>query len=90
MRITRAIFRDENAILPVGAALNGEYGLDDIFIGTPGIINATGLAGVIEVPLSEAEQAKMKASADTLKKVTKDGFSGTKRLIVSQGLLYQD
>jgi len=75
MRITRAIFRDENAILPVGAALNGEYGLDDIFIGTPGIINATGLAGVIEVPLSEAEQAKMKASADTLKKVTKDGLA---------------
>ena len=42
---------------------------------TPGIINATGLAGVIEVPLSEAEQAKMKASADTLKKVTKDGLA---------------
>lgn len=34
-RITKAIFHDENAILPVGASLDGEYGLDDIFIGTP-------------------------------------------------------
>ncbi|GAX00315.1 L-lactate dehydrogenase [Secundilactobacillus mixtipabuli] len=75
MRITKAIFRDENAILPVGAALDGEYGLDDIFIGTPGIINATGLAGVIEVPLSETEKAKMKASAETLKKVTQEGLA---------------
>lgn len=72
MRITRAILRDENAILPVGASLDGEYGLDDVFIGTPAIINATGLAGVIEVPLSSDEKAKMAASAETLKKVTKD------------------
>lgn len=45
---------------------------------TPGIINASGLAGVIEVPLSEREQAKMKASADTLKKVTQDGLAALK------------
>lgn len=75
MRITRAILRDENAILPVGASLDGEYGLDDVFIGTPAIINATGLAGVIEVPLSADEKAKMAASAETLKKVTKDGLA---------------
>lgn len=75
MRITRAIFRDENAILPVGAALEGQYGLDDIFIGTPGIINASGLAGVVEVPLSDTEKTKMAASAETLKKVTKDGLA---------------
>ena len=75
MRITKAILRDENAILPIGASLDGEYGLNDIFIGTPAIINASGLAGVVEVPLSDAEQAKMKASAETLKKVTKDGLA---------------
>lgn len=75
MRITKAIFRDENAILPVGASLEGEYGLDDVFIGTPAIINSTGMAGVVEVPLSDTEKAKMKASAETLKKVTKDGLA---------------
>ncbi|PTM21455.1 L-lactate dehydrogenase [Lactobacillus sp. PFC-70] len=75
MRITKAILRDENAVLPVGAALNGEYGLNDIFIGTPAIINANGLAGVIEVPLSAKEQDAMAKSAETLKKVTQDGLA---------------
>lgn len=75
MRITKAILRDENAVLPVGASLNGGYGLDDIFIGTPAIINASGLGGVIEVPLSDSEKAKMQKSAETLKKITKDGLA---------------
>jgi len=75
MRITKAILRDENAILPVGAALNGEYGLDDIFIGTPAVINGSGLASVVEVPLSDKEKELMAKSAATLKKVTKDGLA---------------
>ncbi|ARN91939.1 L-lactate dehydrogenase [Levilactobacillus brevis] len=75
MRITKAILRDENAILPIGAALNGEYGLDDIFIGTPAIVNASGLGGVIEVPLSDKEKDLMAKSAETLKKVTQDGLA---------------
>ncbi|AKP63920.1 L-lactate dehydrogenase [Levilactobacillus koreensis JCM 16448] len=75
MRITKAILRDENAILPVGAALNGEYGLDDIFIGTPAVINGSGLASVVEVPLSDKEKELMAKSAETLKKVTKDGLA---------------
>ena len=75
MRITKAILRDENAILPIGAALNGEYGLDDIFIGTPAIVNANGLGGVIEVPLSDKEKDLMAKSAETLKKVTQDGLA---------------
>ncbi|WP_125584003.1 L-lactate dehydrogenase [Levilactobacillus cerevisiae] len=75
MRITKAVLRDENAVLPVGAPLNGEYGLDDIFIGTPAIINANGIAKVIEVPLSDKEKDLMAKSAETLKKVTKDGLA---------------
>ncbi|GEO67772.1 L-lactate dehydrogenase 1 [Levilactobacillus spicheri] len=75
MRITKAILRDENAVLPVGAALDGQYGLDDIFIGTPAVINANGLASVIEVPLSAKEKDAMAKSAETLKKVTKDGLA---------------
>ncbi|MDT6979985.1 L-lactate dehydrogenase [Levilactobacillus zymae] len=75
MRITRAILRDENAVLPIGAALNGEYGLNDIFIGTPAIINADGLAGVVELPLSAKEKDLMAKSAETLKKVTADGLA---------------
>ncbi|WP_172188687.1 L-lactate dehydrogenase [Lentilactobacillus kribbianus] len=75
MRITKAILNDENAVLPVGAPLDGQYGLDDIYIGTPAIINASGVANVLEVPLSDDEMKKMQASAETLKKTTADGMS---------------
>lgn len=75
MRITKAILNDENAVLPVGAPLNGEYGLDDIYIGTPAVINASGVAQVLEVPLSADEAKKMQASAETLKKTTADGLA---------------
>ncbi|BAP84974.1 L-lactate dehydrogenase [Paucilactobacillus hokkaidonensis JCM 18461] len=75
MRISKAILRDENAILPIGASLEGEYGLKDIFIGTPAVVNGQGLAKVIEVPLDDREKELMAKSAETLRKVTADGLA---------------
>ncbi|WP_461240723.1 L-lactate dehydrogenase [Paucilactobacillus sp. N302-9] len=75
MRITKAILRDENAVLPVGASLEGEYGLNDIFIGTPAVINASGLDRVIEVPLDDREKDLMAKSAATLRQITADGMA---------------
>ena len=74
MRISKAILRDENAVLPVGAYMDGEYGLNDIYIGTPAVINGQGLNRVIESPLSDDEMKKMTDSATTLKKVLTDGL----------------
>lgn len=75
MRISKAILRDENAILPIGASLEGEYGLNDIFIGTPAVINASGLRNVIEVPLDDREKDLMAKSAETLREITQQGLA---------------
>lgn len=75
MRISKAILRDENAVLPISASLEGEYGLNDIFIGTPAVVNASGLASVIEAPLDDREKDLMQKSADTLRKITADGLA---------------
>ena len=75
MRISRAILRDENAVLPIAAPMNGEYGLDDIYIGTPAVINAQGIDRVIEVPLDERETKAMAASAKTLKEIATAGMA---------------
>lgn len=74
-RITRAIFRDEKMVLPVGAWMDGQYGLNDIYIGTPAVIGANGVESVVEATLSEEEAAKMAASAKTLKEVAEGGFA---------------
>lgn len=63
MKICRAILLNENLVMPISAPLNGEYGLHDIYLGTPAVINAGGIQQVIEVPLSDDELAKMVLSA---------------------------
>lgn len=75
MRITKAILRDGNAVLPVGAYVDGEYGVKDLYLGTPAVINANGIAKVIEVPLDDRERAAMTKSAETLKKTATDGMT---------------
>lgn len=73
-RITKAILNDESSILPLSVYLDGQYQQEDIFIGAPAVINRQGIQHVIEMPLTDAEQAKMNHSAETLKKVLQDAF----------------
>lgn len=74
-RITKAILNDENAVLPLSVYLNGQYGLHDIFIGAPAIINKQGIQSIIEIPLSDAEKEKYQQSASQLKDVMESAFN---------------
>lgn len=75
MRISKAILRDENSVLPIGAPMNGEYGLNDLYIGTPAVVNASGVAKVIEAPLNDREKKAMADSAKQLEEVAKNGMA---------------
>lgn len=66
-RICESILRDENSILTVSGMISGMYGLDDICLSLPAIINRQGRAKVLELPLSEAEKAALQHSAQTLR-----------------------
>ena len=58
-----AIVNDRNHILPCVSILNGEYGLHDIALGVPTVLGGAGVIKVIELPLVEAEENALKASA---------------------------
>lgn len=73
-RITKAILNDENAVLPLSIYLDGQYDLDDIYIGAPAVINRQGVNQVIEIPLTDAEQEKFAYSASRLKDIMQDAF----------------
>lgn len=73
-RISKAILRDEDTVLPISAYMDGQYGINDVYIGTPAVVCADGIKQVIEVPLNEEEQTKMTESAKTLKQVLNDGL----------------
>ena len=67
-RIVSAIVRDENTILTVSAYLDGHYGLDDIYLSLPCIVNRSGIRRVLEIPLNEEEESRLRRAATVLKK----------------------
>ncbi|PRR81302.1 L-lactate dehydrogenase [Clostridium vincentii] len=66
-RIVEAIFRDENTILTVSTLFEGQYGLNDIYLAIPTIVNRLGATRIMEMPLAKEEEEKLKKSADILK-----------------------
>ena len=67
VRITKAIFTNENTILTVSAHLDGQYGEENVYIGVPAVINRNGIREIIELDLNEKEQESFKNSAKILK-----------------------
>ncbi len=66
VRITKAIFGDENSILTISAKLSGAYGLDHTFAGVPCTVNREGVSHVLQLGLTREETEKLRASCQTL------------------------
>ncbi len=71
-RIVAAIVRDENTILPVSAPVDGHYGLEDVYMSLPCIINKNGIKQVLEIPLNEEEENRLHRSARTLQSAIRE------------------
>jgi L-lactate dehydrogenase len=71
-RIIKAILGDENAIMPISAYQNGEYGNSGIFIGVPAIINRKGIKEMVELTLDKEDQEKFDDSCNLLKKMIEE------------------
>lgn len=70
-RIVESIINDQNSVFSTSSYLDGEYGLKDIYIGVPSVIGKDGVKWVLEVPLTDIEDERMKESAKTLKEIIK-------------------
>jgi len=66
--MVKAIALDTKKIFPCSCLLDGQYGLEDICIGVPAVIGKNGIEQILEVELSDAEKAKMKSSAEAVRK----------------------
>lgn len=69
MKICRAILLDQAIALPISAPLEGQYGIHDLYLGTPAVIAAGGIQTVLEAQLSEDEYRRMQASAKVIAKI---------------------
>lgn len=73
-RITRAVIQNQSVALPVSAYLEGQYGVSDVYIGTPAIIDRSGINRVIELELDDHEQERFMNSFNTLDAIKKEIF----------------
>jgi malate dehydrogenase len=64
-----SIMLDEKRVLPCTAYLEGEYGIDGLYMGVPVKLGAGGIEEIVELELSEDEQTLLDESADAVREV---------------------
>src|SRR5256885_1576748 len=64
-----AVILDEKRVLPCTAYLEGEYGIDGLYMGVPVKLGARGIEEIYEVELDGAEQEALRRSADAVRDV---------------------
>ena len=64
-----AVLLDEHRVLPCTALLEGEYGIDGLYMGVPVKLGAGGIEHIVELDLSEDEREAMSASAEAVREV---------------------
>lgn len=68
-RICEAVLRNEHAVLSVSTLMQGEYGLNDVYLGTPCVVGKNGVERAIELELDESEREGLHRSSGILTKL---------------------
>jgi malate dehydrogenase len=68
-QMVEAILLDRKQVLPCTAYLEGEYGIDGIYVGVPVKLGANGVEEIIEFELTDQESAALKQSAAAVKEL---------------------
>ncbi|MGJ3251765.1 MAG: malate dehydrogenase [Elainellaceae cyanobacterium] len=76
-QMVEAILLDQSRLLPIASYLQGEYGLNDLFIGVPARLGWTGIEDILELNLTDVERASLHQSAQ----VVRDGIQRAMELL---------
>ncbi|WP_068201805.1 L-lactate dehydrogenase [Isoptericola dokdonensis] len=68
-RIVEAVLNDEHRVMPVSTRIDDFYGIDDVCLSLPTLVDSRGATTVVPIPLSDAELVGMRASATSVKAV---------------------
>lgn len=63
---------DEHSVLPVSSLMHGQYGISDIVLSMPAVVDAGGVEQILPVSLDEEERARLHTSAKALRDVIAD------------------
>ena len=68
-QMVHAVMLDEKRVLPCTAYLEGEYGIDGLYMGVPVKLGTGGIEGIVELDLTKDEQTMLQESADAVREV---------------------
>ena len=69
VQMVESILFDKKEILPCTAYLQGQYGINDLYVGVPVKLGAAGVEEIIELNLSDSELSALKESADAVQEL---------------------
>ena len=61
-----SILRDERRMMPCACLLNGEYGLENLYMGVPAILGRGGVERIVELPLKTESRALLQKTAGAI------------------------
>lgn len=67
--ILGSLIKNQNTIRTVSSVINGLYGIDDVALSLPSIVNANGVKAIFDLKLTNEEQIALQSSAEQLKSV---------------------
>jgi malate dehydrogenase len=65
--MAESFLKDKKRVLPCAAYVNGPYGIQDLYVGTPVVIGEKGVERIVELELTPDERAQLMKSADAVK-----------------------
>lgn len=65
--LVETLLKNQNTIRTVSSVIEGTYGINDVALSLPSLINANGVEKIVEFPITEEEEKMLKASAETIK-----------------------
>jgi len=67
--MAEAYLGDQKRILPCAAYVDGQYGLDGLYVGVPVLIGANGVEKIVEIELDAEDKAGLQVSVDAVKEL---------------------
>jgi malate dehydrogenase len=69
VEMAESILKDKKKVLPCAAYLEGEYGINGLFVGVPVKLGALGIEQIYQIKLTDAEQAMLNKSAASVQEL---------------------
>ena len=69
LAMAESFLKDKKRLLPAAAFLQGQYGVDGLYVGVPVVIGAGGVERIVEIELDETAKANFQVSVDAVKEL---------------------